>query len=107
MLCTTQWTHVIFGARGSGASGSSTMSAKLRVPCGAPDQLRGGDMSAPSQVYCFGIALVVGKGGRAYCEGHGQVLRGLISRCRSRIPSYSSDTSPESASRRMHARTGT
>ena len=41
---------VIFGASGSGASGSSTMSARLFVPAGAPLQASGGEVSLPSQV---------------------------------------------------------
>src|SRR5437773_2179849 len=63
MFWMTQCTHVIFGARGSGASGSSTMSAKVFVPCGAADQLSGGEISAPSQVYCFGMAPLLANAG--------------------------------------------
>src|SRR2546429_9446990 len=63
MLWMTQCTHVIFGARGSGASGSSTMSAKVFVPCGAADQFSGGEISAPSQVYCFGMAPLLANAG--------------------------------------------
>ena len=37
-----------------GASGSSAMTAKDRVPAGAPLQVRGGEMSAPSAVYFAG-----------------------------------------------------
>src|SRR5207244_1265739 len=38
-----------------GASGSSAISAKLFAPLGTSDQLKGGDTSCPSQVYCLGI----------------------------------------------------
>src|SRR5450759_4601618 len=51
-----QCTHVVFGASGSGASGSSTISARLFVPAGTPDQASGGDTSSPSQVYRLGTA---------------------------------------------------
>src|SRR5215469_15647494 len=53
---TTQWTQVILGARGSGASGSSTMRARLLVPAGSPDHARGGEVSWPSHVYFAGIS---------------------------------------------------
>src|SRR6478672_4480106 len=39
-----------------GASGSSTTKAKLLVPGGGSDQLRGGDLPPPSQVNSAGIA---------------------------------------------------
>src|SRR6185437_15418424 len=45
-----QWTQVTLGALGSGASGSSAISAKLFVPAGAPLQASGGALPAPSQV---------------------------------------------------------
>src|SRR2546422_10500560 len=45
-LYSTQWTHVP-----PGASGSSAMSATLRVPAGAPLQVSGGDTSTPSHAY--------------------------------------------------------
>src|SRR5512133_609366 len=44
------------GAAGSGASGSSTISARLLAPLGTPDQASGGDVLAPSQVCRTGIA---------------------------------------------------
>src|SRR5688572_22259173 len=53
---TTQWTHVRFGAAGSGASGSSTMRARLRVVAGTPDHASGGERSLPSCVYLRGIS---------------------------------------------------
>src|ERR1035438_9396478 len=46
----TQWTQVP-----RGASGSSQIRAMLLVPDGGSDQRNGGDRSAPSPVYCFGI----------------------------------------------------
>jgi hypothetical protein len=55
MLYSTQCTQVIFGAAGSGASGSSTMSTRLFAAAGTPDQASGGEMSCPSQVYFDGI----------------------------------------------------
>jgi hypothetical protein len=42
--------HVIFGACGSGASGSSTMIAKLLVAEGSPSHRSSGELSSPSQV---------------------------------------------------------
>jgi len=42
--------QVIFGALGSGASGSSMISATLLVPLGGSDQASGGETSWPSQV---------------------------------------------------------
>ncbi len=39
-----------------GASGSSTISTRLWVASGTPDQFTGGEMSAPSQVNSDGIA---------------------------------------------------
>src|SRR5688500_14246563 len=56
MLNTTQCTQTPFGAPGSGASGSSTMSARLRAPCATPLHASGGEMSEPSQVKRDGIA---------------------------------------------------
>src|SRR4051812_38796560 len=53
----TQCTHVFFGAAGSGASGSSTTRAKLFVPGGPPDHVRGGETVSPSHVYLRGIAV--------------------------------------------------
>src|ERR1041385_5163565 len=50
-----QCTHTRFGALGSGASGSSRISARLLVPCGAPLKDSGGETSSPSQVYFDGI----------------------------------------------------
>src|SRR5271165_914817 len=46
----TQWTQVP-----RGASGSSQIRARLFVPEGGSDQRNGGDRSAPSPVYCFGM----------------------------------------------------
>jgi hypothetical protein len=46
-----QWVHVPFGA-----SGSSTSSAKLRVPSGTPLHSSEGETSAPSQVCNRGIS---------------------------------------------------
>src|SRR5665647_845411 len=56
MLYSTQCTQVILGASGSGASGSSTISARLFVPVGTPVQARAGEISRPSQVWRAGIA---------------------------------------------------
>src|SRR3989338_1547050 len=56
MLYTTQWTQVILGAFGSGASGSSTISARLFVPAGTPLHASGGETFEPSQVWRAGIA---------------------------------------------------
>src|SRR5688572_23119763 len=56
MSYNTQCTQAVFGALGSGASGSSTMSAKLLVPAGAPLHSRGGARSLPSQVYSLGMS---------------------------------------------------
>src|SRR5205085_1040396 len=55
-LYNNQWTHVVFGAAGSGASGSSSISTRLRAPAGTPCQASGGDTPGPSQVYFAGIA---------------------------------------------------
>ena len=55
-LNSTQWTQVILGARGSGASGSSTIRTRLCASHGTPDQLSGGEVSLPSQVYSRGIS---------------------------------------------------
>src|ERR1700730_16342416 len=44
------------GAFGSGASGSSTMRARVWARPGTPDHSNGGDLSAPSHVYAVGIA---------------------------------------------------
>src|SRR5262249_61928250 len=46
---------VIFGAFGSGASGSSTTSAKLFVLPGSPRHASGGDTSLPSHVCLRGM----------------------------------------------------
>jgi hypothetical protein len=48
---------------GPGASGSSTMSAKLFVPAGAPLHSRGGARSLPSQVYSLGMSPFGGNAG--------------------------------------------
>src|SRR5918993_333901 len=63
MSYNTQCTQVVFGAWGSGASGSSTMSAKLFVPAGAPLHSRGGARSLPSQVYSLGMSPFGGNAG--------------------------------------------
>src|SRR5687768_6899951 len=63
MSYNTQCTQVVFGALGSGASGSSTMSAKLFVPAGAPLHSRGGARSLPSQVYSLGMSPFGGNAG--------------------------------------------
>src|SRR4051812_17006804 len=55
ILQTTQCTQVLCGAAGSGASGSSTMRARLFAPDGTPDHDSGGEILAPSQVYFAGI----------------------------------------------------
>jgi hypothetical protein len=55
MLYRIQCTQVILGAAGSGASGSSTIKAKLSAAEGILDHPRGGDISCPSQVYTDGI----------------------------------------------------
>src|ERR1035437_669965 len=55
MLYSTQCTQVIFGAAGSGASGSSTISTRLLVAGGIPDQPSCGETSLPSQVFMLGI----------------------------------------------------
>src|SRR5208282_5788083 len=39
-----------------GASGSSMTRTRLFVPSGNPDHVSGGEISAPSQVYCDGIS---------------------------------------------------
>src|SRR6516162_9699462 len=59
-----QWRNVP-----EGASGSSTTSTRLLVPSGIPDQVSGGDISAPSQVYCAGISPPGGIAGLASIRG--------------------------------------
>src|ERR671937_3087672 len=54
----TQWTKVP-----PGASGSSTISAYEAVLAGAPDQARGGEWFAPSQVNFAGMASLFLKAG--------------------------------------------
>src|SRR4029453_11309958 len=56
MSYSTQCTHVIFGAAGSGASGAWAISGKLFVPAGVSDQASGGATSLPSHVCRRGIA---------------------------------------------------
>src|SRR5262249_18214890 len=51
-----QCTQVIFGAFGSGASGSSIISASVLAVLGTPPKESGGTMSSPSQVYRVGIS---------------------------------------------------
>src|SRR5688572_32229509 len=55
MLYRTQCTQTRLGALGSGASGSSTIRARLLAPAGRPDHCSGGETSFPSHVYSFGI----------------------------------------------------
>jgi hypothetical protein len=52
-----------------GESGSSTTSTRLVVPGGRPDQLNGGEMSAPSQVYSVGISAPGANAGLASVKG--------------------------------------
>src|SRR3990172_4303745 len=56
MLYITQCTHVVLGASGSGASGSSTINARLFEPAGTPAQSSSGEIFRPSQVWRAGIA---------------------------------------------------
>src|SRR3990172_955188 len=63
MSWSTQCTYVILGALGSGASGSSTMSARLLAPDGTPEKSSGGARSAPSQVWTEGISPPAWKAG--------------------------------------------
>src|SRR4030066_1808892 len=56
MLYITQCTHVILGASGSGASGSSTINARLFEPAGTPAQSSSGEIFRPSQEWRTGIA---------------------------------------------------
>jgi hypothetical protein len=58
MFHMTQWTHVP-----AGASGSSTMSAKLMVCGGLSIQVSKGDTSDPWQVLTFGISAPEGNAG--------------------------------------------
>jgi len=53
-----QCTQAILGA---GASGSSTISARLFAPSGAPANISAGETSLPSQVYFAGIAPICTK----------------------------------------------
>src|ERR1035437_4126440 len=57
MLYSTQSTQVLCGAAGSGASGSSTISAKLFAAGGISDQDKGGETFLPSQVWVAGMLL--------------------------------------------------
>src|SRR5437870_3728388 len=50
MLKITQWVNVP-----RGASGSSQIKAKLRVPAGGSGHLSGGERLRPSPVYCLGM----------------------------------------------------
>src|SRR5512134_3548169 len=56
MSSSTQCTHVSFGAAGSGASGSSTISTRLFASSGTSANVNGGERSLPSQVYFAGIS---------------------------------------------------
>jgi hypothetical protein len=64
MSNTTQWWNTP-----EGASGSSTRRTRLRVSWGTPDHDNGGEMSAPSQVYCTGISPPGGIAGLASIRG--------------------------------------
>src|SRR5207342_1170056 len=61
----TQCTQVRCGAAGSGASGSSTINARLRVPTGTSAHCSAGEMSPPSQVWRVGMAALSAKPGEA------------------------------------------
>jgi hypothetical protein len=63
MLYTTQWIRVQ-----PGASGSSTIKAKLLVPSGADSHTRAGEISSPSQVYFEGILSFSLKDGLVKCK---------------------------------------
>src|SRR6266404_1582254 len=52
-----------------GASGSSITTTRLWVPFGSPDHVSGGEISAPSQVYCGGISPPSGIAGLASIRG--------------------------------------
>jgi hypothetical protein len=57
MLYATQCVTTRVGFAGSGASGSSTIKAKLFAVAGAPDHASGGETLAPSHVYFGGIGV--------------------------------------------------
>ena len=52
-----------------GASGSSTTRTRLPVSAGTSDHDNGGEISAPSQVYCAGISPLGGIAGLASIRG--------------------------------------
>src|SRR5271155_3484241 len=64
MSKTAQWRNTP-----EGASGSSTTRTRLLVPSGTPDHVRGGEISAPSQVYCDVISPPGGMAGLASIRG--------------------------------------
>src|SRR5262245_53569577 len=66
------------GAAGSGASGSSTMSARLLVAAGAPDQASAGERSSPWQVCGGGISAPSRKPGEVIVRAMEQEYRAII-----------------------------
>ncbi len=75
MLKAAQWWNTP-----DGASGSSTTTMRLWVPLGRPDHVSGGEMSAPSQVYCDGISPLGGIAGLASIRG---IVGSTLPECRS------------------------
>src|SRR6266403_209068 len=69
------------GLAGSGASGSSTMSAKLFVLDGEPDHASGGETPAPSQVYLIGIDPFAANADEERRSVIGAVLAAVVSTC--------------------------
>src|SRR2546421_6438738 len=68
-----------------GASGSSTTRTRLPVPAGTSDHDKGGEISAPSQVYCAGISPPGGTAGLVSIRGIGvSALPGFYSPDRDR-----------------------
>ena len=66
------------GAAGSGASGSSTIKARLFVPSDMPAQLSGGEMSSPSQVYLLGMGWPCSKAGDVSVRAINPASSGLV-----------------------------
>src|SRR5262249_9786416 len=64
MLNTVQWRNTP-----EGASGSSTTNTRLWVPLGRLDHVSGGEISAPSQVYCAAISPPGGIAGLVSIKG--------------------------------------
>src|SRR5436305_1200802 len=64
MSNTAQWRNTP-----EGASGSSTTRTRLPVPAGTSDHDKGGEMSAPSQVYCAGMSPFGGMAGLLSIKG--------------------------------------